>query len=331
MLNLSRLMSTKSAPPRRAEEPPRVRRLNIAGPLFAGYLIIAVFFCGALGWAAVAPVTKGATVAGALITESKTKPVQHGKGGNIRSVHVREGQKVDKDQLLITLDDTDIREAMRGIEGQLASARNELTLVRKEHGIIGDLVRRHLAPRPKLVELDRQLVQLERDMVTAQSRLATLRTELGRTEIRAPVAGRLLTLAVTGTGAVVAPGGTVAEIVPLSDRLVVEGKLAANDIEGVHPGMRAKVWLSALNRRDSEPLKARLAWISPDSIDDKQTGQPQYRVRVILKDSREQIEQHVRLHAGMRTEILIVKGTTTVLDSLLDPVLRSIEKSFRDH
>ena len=312
-------------------EPRRVRRLSVRGPLFVGYLIIVVFFFGGLGWAAVAPVTKGATVAGSLITESKTKAVQHAKGGNVRQIHVREGQRVDKDQLLVTLEDTDIRETMRGITGQVAAAQSELVLVRKEHEIIGDLVRRQLTPRAKLVDLDRQILQLERDISTANSRLASLRLELDRTVIRAPVAGRLLTLAVTGTSAVVAPGGTVAEIVPVSDRLVVEGKLAANDIEGVHPGMRAKVWLSALNRREAEPLKARLAWISPDSIEDKHTGQPQYLVRVVLKDSREQIEQRVRLHAGMRTEILIVKGTTTVLDSLLDPVLRSLERAYRDH
>ena len=308
-----------------------MRRLNVRGPLFVGYLIIVTFVCGGLGWASVAPVTKGATVAGALITESKTKAVQHAKGGNIKQIHVREGDRVEQDQLLVTLDDGDIREQMRGIEGQLAGTRSELVLVRREYQIIGDLVRRQLTPRPKLVEIERQLVQLERDIVTNQSRLATLEAELARTAIRAPVGGRLLTLSVTGTGAVVTPGAVVAEIVPQSDRLVIEGKLAANDIEGVHPGMRAKVWLSALNRREAEPLKARLAWISADSIDDKHSGQPFYTVRVILKDRREVIEAKTKLHAGMRTEILIVKGTTTVLDSLLDPLVRGVERSFRDH
>ena len=316
---------------RKARPAERFRRLNVRGPLFVGYLIIIFFFFGGLGWAAVAPVTKGATVNGALITESKTKAVQHGKGGNIKQIHVREGQQVAKDQLLITLDDGDILENMRGIEGQIAAARSELALVKREHSIIGDLVRRQLTPRPKLVELERQIMQLERDISTAISRIAVLQAELDRTIIRAPVSGRLLTLAVTGTSAVVAPGGTVAEIVPLSDLLVVEGKLAANDIEGVHPGMRAKVWLSALNRREAEPLIARLAWISPDSIEDKPTGQTHYRVRVVLKESREQIEKRVQLHAGMRTEILIIKGTTTVLDSLLDPILRNVERTFRDH
>ena len=318
-------------PARFVAAPARIRKLTIKGPLFMGYLVIVVFVCGGLGWAAVSPVTKGATIAGALITESKTKTVQHGKGGNIRDIHVREGQKVEQDQLLITLDDSEIRETMRGIEGQIKAAQSELVLVRREQQIIADLVQRQLTPRPKQVELDRQIVQLERDMMTARSRLATLETELVRTIVRAPVSGRILSLAVTGTGAVVAPGGVIAEIVPLSDRLVVEGKLAANDIEGVHPGMRAKVWLSALNRREAEPLKARLAWIAPDSVEDKHTGQPHYLVRVVLKESREQIEQRVKLHAGMRTEILIVKGTTTVLDALLEPIVRSVERSFRDH
>ena len=108
-------------PARLVAAPVRVRKLTIKGPLFMGYLVIVFFVCGGLGWAAVAPVTKGATIAGALITESKTKTVQHGKGGNIRVIHVREGQKVEQDQLLITLDDSDIRETMRGIVGQISS------------------------------------------------------------------------------------------------------------------------------------------------------------------------------------------------------------------
>lgn len=335
MLGKLRSVTDRASARKRGQRPSvpteRVRRLSVGGPLFVGYLIIIFFFFGTLGWAAVAPITKGATVAGALITESKTKPVQHGKGGNIKQIHVREGQPVEKGQLLVTLDDADILETMRGIEGQIAAAQSETTLVKREYGIIADLVRRQLTPRPKLVELERQIMQLDRDIQTGLSRLAVLQAELGRTEIRAPVAGRLLSLAVTGTSAVVPPGGTVAEIVPLSDRLVIEGKLAANDIEGVHPGMRAKVWLSALNRREAEPLRARLAWISPDSIEDKQTGQSHYRVRVVLRETREQIERRVQLHAGMRTEILIIKGTTTVLDSVLDPILRSVERTFRDH
>ena len=190
MLNLSRpAMKDRPAPARPV--PTRVRRLSVAGPLFVGYLIIVVFFFGGLGWAAVAPVTKGATVAGALITESKTKTVQHAKGGNIRQIHVTEGQQVEKDQLLLTLDDADIRETMRGIEVQANAARSELDLVRREHQIVGDLVRRQLTPRPRLVEIARQMMQLERDIATATSRVAVLQSELGRTAIRAPVAGRL--------------------------------------------------------------------------------------------------------------------------------------------
>ena len=134
------------------------------------------------------------------------------------------------------------------------------------------------------------------------------------------------------TIALLSPLAVVAQDGPTSQTSLAEQLVnALNGVFGVHPGMRAKVWLSALNRREAEPLKARLAWISPDSIEDKHTGQPQYLVRVVLKDSREQIEQRTKLHAGMRTEILIVKGTTTVLDSLLDPVLRSIERAYRDH
>jgi multidrug efflux pump subunit AcrA (membrane-fusion protein) len=313
----------------RHARPPR--RLNIGGPVVLGLIIIVAFFAGTLGWASIAPITKGATLPGTLIVEGRTRPVQHGKGGNVLRVHVREGQSVGKGQRLVTLDDAEIREAIRAANGQLAGARNEQAIVTRELGIIGDLVQRQLSPRPRLAELERQSAQVEKEIMVVTARVAALEQELGRTEIFAPISGRVLSLAVKGRGAVVTPGATVLEIVPVNDRLVIEGKLAANDIDGVSPGMRAKVWLSALNRREAEPLKGRVAWISPDVTDDKQTGQPHYLIRIVLKDSREAIEDRVKLYPGMRTEILLVKGTSTLLDRLLDPLTRNIDRAFRDH
>jgi multidrug efflux pump subunit AcrA (membrane-fusion protein) len=309
----------------------RRRSLDVTGPLFIGWLVIVAFLFGGLGWASVAPITKGATVQGALIVESKTKAVQHGKGGNVRRIHVTENQDVAEGQLLVTLDETDIREQLRAVAGQMQAAQRELQILDQELAIIRDLVARQLTPRPRLAELERQAVALEKELAAGQGRIATLGQDLKRTRIRAPSSGRVLSLAVTGTGAVVAPGGAVAQIVPLNDRLVVEGRLAANDIDGLHPGMPAKVWLSALNRREADPLAGTLASISPDALEDKAGGQSHYLVRVELDASRSEIESRTKLYPGMRTEILIVKGTTTLLDRLLDPLLKGLGRSFRAH
>jgi multidrug efflux pump subunit AcrA (membrane-fusion protein) len=119
------------------------------------------------------------------------------------------------------------------------------------------------------------------------------------------------------------------EVVPEEDRLVVEGRLSVNRIDSVKPGMPAKVWLTALSWRDQRPLKARLAWVSADSVEDRRTGQPHFIARVELDDPRSEVAKRVSLHPGMRTEILLLTGQRTLLDQLIDPLLRNLHRAFQ--
>ncbi len=130
-------------------------------------------------------------------------------------------------------------------------------------------------------------------------------------------------------GAVIQPGAKVMDIVPEADRLVIEGRLAPNQIENVKPGMPAKVWLTALSWREQRPLAARLAWVSADSVEDKRTGHPYFVARVELEEPHHEIAQRVAIQAGMRAEILLVTGQRTLLDQLIDPVMRNINRAFR--
>jgi len=93
--------------------------------------------------------------------------------------------------------------------------------------------------------------------------------------------------------------------------------------------MPAKVWLTALSWREQRPLAARLAWVSPDSVEDRRSGLPYFLARVELQESRQEIAKRVPLQPGMRSEILLMTGQRTLLDQLVDPLLRNINKAFR--
>jgi HlyD family secretion protein len=125
------------------------------------------------------------------------------------------------------------------------------------------------------------------------------------------------------------PGATAVEIVPHTDRLVVEGRLAPLHIDNIKQSMEAKVWLTGLNWRDTRPLKAKLAWVSPDSIEDKRTGAAYYVVRIELAETRAEIARRIALHPGQRTEILLLTGERTLLEHIIDPLLRNINRAFR--
>ena len=141
--------------------------------------------------------------------------------------------------------------------------------------------------------------------------------------------GKSIIARIHGEGAVIVPGATVLEIVPKEDRLVIEGHLSPVSVDQIKPGMRAKVWLTALSWREQRPLGAVLAWVSPDAIEDKRTGATYYNARIEIDAARTEIAKRMTLYPGMRAEILIVTGERTLLDQLIDPIVRNINRAFR--
>jgi epimerase transport system membrane fusion protein len=105
-----------------------------------GFAIVALVF-GVFGsWAALAPLDSAALAPGVITVENYRKTVQHLEGGIIRTLQVRDGESVAKDQILATLDDTQSRaqlEVLRGAfyiaaarEARLAAQRDGLGEVR---------------------------------------------------------------------------------------------------------------------------------------------------------------------------------------------------------
>ncbi len=307
-------------------------RASMARPVMAGLLIVAFFFGGGIGWAALAPLSIGVTAYGKVIVESRTKAVQHPSGGVVGLIHVREGDTVAAGDPLVTLETERLTREREALLAQKAAAQRQHGLLGEEIAAQESLLAKGLARRPALLALRRQQAELEKEMHRAAARIATLAEEIARAQVRAPVAGRVLTLNVHVRGAVVGPGATIAEIVPEEDRLVVEARLRPTDIDAVRPGMPAKVWLTALDMRQSRPLAARLVWISPDRLNDKR-GRSYYRMRVeILREERAAHgpqEPMPDLYPGMPAEVLVRAGERTLLEQILDPLTRNLRRAWR--
>lgn len=306
----------------------RYPRLDIRAPFALGAAVIVLFFGFFLGTAAYAPIDKGVGLPGTIIVETKVKQVAHPKGGVVAHVRASEGQHVNAGDVLIILDTSALDEQITGLESQVAAARRQLDLARQESATITDLQNRQLAAKSKVLALDRLVAEVEKDVANLATRLAVARNERGQSEIRSPVAGRVMSLQSHAAGAVIQPGATVADIVPENDRLVIEGRLAPNQIENVKPGMPAKVWLTALSWRNQRPLSAHLAWVSADSVEDRRTGTPYFVARIEIDESEIEIAKRMTLHPGMRAEVLLLTGQRTLLDQLIDPMMRNINRAF---
>lgn len=140
-------------------------------------------------------------------------------------------------------------------------------------------------------------------------------------EIRSPVDGVVQQLGINTIGGVAQPGQDVVEVVPTDDTLLVEARIAPQDIAFLRPGQPATIKLTAYDFAIYGGLKAELVRISPDTITDDE-GNTFYLVKVRTIDGD---SDHVTLDVipGMTAQVDILTGKRTVLQYLLKPVLRA--------
>ncbi|SDK60233.1 HlyD family type I secretion periplasmic adaptor subunit [Billgrantia gudaonensis] len=140
-------------------------------------------------------------------------------------------------------------------------------------------------------------------------------------ELRSPVDGVVQKLEINTVGGVVQPGQEVVSVVPSDEQLLVEARIAPQDIAFLSPGQPATIKLTAYDYSIYGGLKAELDHISADTItdDDDNTF---YLVRVRSLEG-ESLDSDIQVIPGMTAEVDIMTGKRTVMQFLLKPVLRA--------
>lgn len=83
-----------------------------------GVIVAGVFVVGFLGWAALAPLDSAIVAQGMLVVETHRKTIQHLEGGIVRTIYVKEGQRVAAGQALVQLDDTESKASLDLVHGE---------------------------------------------------------------------------------------------------------------------------------------------------------------------------------------------------------------------
>jgi len=92
--------------------------MGVSRPIIVGLVVIALFFGGLGGWAAMAPLGSAAIATGVVSVEGSRKTVQHFEGGIIDKILVKDGDVVEKGQVLLTLDRTQAEASLKLIFGR---------------------------------------------------------------------------------------------------------------------------------------------------------------------------------------------------------------------
>jgi len=99
---------------------------KISSWLKAGWYTILIGFFGFMTWSAIAPLDQGVPLSALMVISGDKQSVQSLKQGRILSTKVQEGQEVQAQQLLIQLDDRQIKSKLQYAQIQYVSRSAEL-------------------------------------------------------------------------------------------------------------------------------------------------------------------------------------------------------------
>jgi len=170
------------------------------------------------------------------------------------------------------------------------------------------------------------------DLAIARNRelLAKATDQERRTVIRSPIDGVVKNLRYHTIGGVVKPGEPIMEIVPLNEKLIVEARLNPMDVGYVRAGQSAVVKVSTYDFVRYGGLDGQVANVAADSTFDR-NGAPYFRV-VVETDKSYLGDQPgtYPIAPGMQTTVDIHTGSKSVLQYLVEPVIKLRHEAFRE-
>lgn len=193
----------------------------------------------------------------------------------------------------------------------------------------------------KILQLDRELqrdvarelAEVQTELGSVRERMRSLTDALARTVVRAPEGGVVIGMAVHTAGAVIRPGERLLDLVPRNERLIVEARLAPQDINQVRVGQTTEVRFPSFKARDLPRIDGLLVSVSADRlVDDAEGHRAAYylaRVELTPQGLQALLSARLALLPGMPAEVLVNTGERTMWQYLVAPLKDTVAHSFR--
>jgi len=237
--------------------------------------------------------------------------------------------------------------------------RTEVLAVRRAAarltGELGQLLSRISDSRERIARAEQQIAQLKsaavqkavEDLRLAEAenddlgeQIRTARDIAERVEITAPVRGIVVKLHLNTPGGVITPGAAILELLPVNNELVIEARVMPSEISHVKEGQSALVRVAALNQRVTPMIDAQVIYVSADAIGEQDlrriaaaqvSHQGMFVVRVRLDDRDLKVKAgDFRPTPGMPADVFIKTEPRTFFEYLMQPIVDSFSKAFRE-
>jgi adhesin transport system membrane fusion protein len=175
-----------------------------------------------------------------------------------------------------------------------------------------------------------QLSEVQAELGRSQTTITSAEDRVSRTQVRAPVKGKINRLMINTVGGVIQPGEDIVEIVPVDDSLLIEAHIRPSDIAFLRPGQNAMIKFTAYDFSIYGGLPATLERISADTITNEED---ESFYLIYLRTEKNYIDSNkgpLEIIPGMTVTVDILTGKKTVLDYLLKPILKAKNEALRE-
>lgn len=233
----------------------------------------------------------------------------------------KKGLMVDSQLIAIRRENASLLGSMASLAAEIAEARQAISQAKLQLAQVDEQFYESV-----LVELDQkqtEIAKLKDERIAAVDRLERL-------DIHAPIGGYLHQLEVHTIGGIISAGERLVSVIAADDELIVEAKIAPNDVDQVAPNQEARLRLTGLDRRTTPELYADVMDVSADLTTDQHSGMSYYVVRLRIDDDDVEKVGAENLRPGMPVEVFVSTGTRSILSYLVKPITDQIQHAMRE-
>jgi RND family efflux transporter MFP subunit len=196
--------------------------------------------------ATVQPLQRSIPLTGTIQPLNQTE-IKSQQAAEIQEVLVREGEPVEKGQILARLDATDLEAKLRDKFGALTVGKAQLDLARKNLRANQSLLERNFISQTAFDNIQSNFHISEATLVSLQAQVEQARKALAHTIIRSPIAG-VVAERIAQPGLAVAVNTKLFTVHDLS-LMNIEALVPARDIPAVQVGQEARLLIEGFGER----------------------------------------------------------------------------------
>ncbi|MDK3016649.1 HlyD family type I secretion periplasmic adaptor subunit [Pseudodonghicola flavimaris] len=262
-----------------------------------------------------------------------------------------EGIEAQQQSLAVQLDliNQELANQQTLLDRGLAQAATVLNLRRTTadlEGTLGELKASKAQAEGRITEIEIEILKLGttqreeaisrlRDLRYRELELAeqrrSLKEQLSRLDITAPVSGVVYGLQVHTPRSVIRPADPLLYIVPTDRDLVIAAQVDPIHVDEIHVGQNVIVTLTSFDHRTTPQLEATVLRVSADAFQDSNSGQSFYRAEIVLDDGEvDKLPEGTVLIPGMPVQAFVRTADRSPIAYLVKPLAEYFTKAFRE-